>query len=376
MFTRDEALGTRQWAGSTFFDPDTREITFYYTAVGRPDAASLAEDDPPREISIHNEAAGRPLTEQRLASVTASLAASEEGVRLLRFRASTASSARPMASGHDTMEDLSRERRPSTASAIPNTWSIRSPEASTCCSRRTARASRDRTTCVVGMMTRADDGEWAARPAADRLDGCQLAAGAAPCGLPRRRGPTCSSRRTTSPFATGLNAPRGLYGFHSASGRLTGRWTPLNEHGLVAANPRIDPAQVYSFLVLPDGARDELHERDLGLRARPRQRGPHVRRRARPDVPARLRRERRPPSPRRTMRAEGAAAAVLAAVLAIGGAQALSLEMDRLVLDAPEGWPAIVAPNAAPALRAARGRWRLGGCASTATPPSARASRP
>jgi levansucrase len=86
IFEREEALGSRQWAGSTFYDPETQEVTFYYTAVGRPDAPSIDDDMPDRAISIHNEAAGRPLTEQRLAMVTASVSASDDGHRLRRFR--------------------------------------------------------------------------------------------------------------------------------------------------------------------------------------------------------------------------------------------------------------------------------------------------
>ncbi|WP_372425663.1 LamG-like jellyroll fold domain-containing protein [Salinarimonas chemoclinalis] len=43
------------------------------------------------------------------------------------------------------------------------------------------------------------------------------------------------------------------------------------------------------------------------------------------------------------MRAERVAAAILAAVLAAGGASALPLEGERLVLAAPDGWPALVA---------------------------------
>jgi hypothetical protein len=56
-FTRD---GEWRPGGVIFYDPETQEVTFYYTAVGRPDAGGIDDDMPDRAISIHNEAAGRP----------------------------------------------------------------------------------------------------------------------------------------------------------------------------------------------------------------------------------------------------------------------------------------------------------------------------
>ncbi|RBW70755.1 glycoside hydrolase family 68 protein [Bacillus taeanensis] len=52
-------------------------------------------------------------------------------------------------------------------------------------------------------------------------------------------------------FASGLNAPEGLYGFTSES--LFGGYQPLNESGLVIANPTDNPYQAYSWMVMPNG---------------------------------------------------------------------------------------------------------------------------
>jgi len=52
-------------------------------------------------------------------------------------------------------------------------------------------------------------------------------------------------------FAPGLNAPEGLYGFVSSS--LRGAYEPLNESGLVIANPINQPYQAYSWIVMPNG---------------------------------------------------------------------------------------------------------------------------
>ena len=54
-------------------------------------------------------------------------------------------------------------------------------------------------------------------------------------------------------FAPGLEngpGPDGLYGF--AAGSLRGNYRPLNDGGLVVANPPQEPNQAYSWLVLPD----------------------------------------------------------------------------------------------------------------------------
>jgi levansucrase len=52
-------------------------------------------------------------------------------------------------------------------------------------------------------------------------------------------------------FASGLSAPEGLYGFTSDS--LIGGYQPLNDSGLVIANPTDNPYQAYSWMVMPNG---------------------------------------------------------------------------------------------------------------------------
>lgn len=52
-------------------------------------------------------------------------------------------------------------------------------------------------------------------------------------------------------FATNLSAPEGLYGFMSKT--LIGGYKPLNESGLVIANPTDNPYQAYSWMVMPNG---------------------------------------------------------------------------------------------------------------------------
>lgn len=51
-------------------------------------------------------------------------------------------------------------------------------------------------------------------------------------------------------FHPDVSGPTGLYGF--VSDRLDGNWEPLNESGLVFANPAAEPFQAYSWLVMQD----------------------------------------------------------------------------------------------------------------------------
>ncbi|WP_345243195.1 glycoside hydrolase family 68 protein [Pontibacillus salipaludis] len=52
-------------------------------------------------------------------------------------------------------------------------------------------------------------------------------------------------------FSPGIEGPDGLYGFTADS--LYGNYEPLNESGLVVANPEDNPFQAYSWIVLPNG---------------------------------------------------------------------------------------------------------------------------
>lgn len=57
----------------------------------------------------------------------------------------------------------------------------------------------------------------------------------------------CTNRRTFHPAG---KVPTGLYGFVAPA--LTGPYEPLNDSGLVVANPPEQPEQAYAWLVLPD----------------------------------------------------------------------------------------------------------------------------
>lgn len=105
---------------------------------------------------------------------------------------------------------------------------------------------------AVGLMTRNDDGEWDLEPP------ILISAGVnsqldRPHVVLREDGLYLFFSTHDFTFSPEVYGPRGLYGFRAASGDIRGRLQPLNAHGLVAANPTNVPAQVYSYLVLPDG---------------------------------------------------------------------------------------------------------------------------
>ena len=250
IFEREQALGSRQWAGSTFYDPDTQQVTFYYTATGTPDAESLDDDETDREISIHNEAAGRPSVEQRLAQVTASVSSSDDGIAFNDF------------GEHEIIAEADGRLYDTIGTYLASeaVYGFRDPEymVDPHTGREhilfTANAAgvAGPYNGVVGLLTKSDEGDW------DLEAPLIVSMGVSsqlerPHVIYREDGAYLFFSTHDFTFSPEVHGPRGLYGFHSPTGSLKGRWIPLNEHGLVAANPPEAMAQTYSYLVLPDG---------------------------------------------------------------------------------------------------------------------------
>ena len=225
-------------------------MTFYYTATGRPDAASIADDMPDREISIHNESAGRPSTEQRLAMVTASVSASADGIAFDSFGA------------HEIIAEADGRLYDTQGTYLSSAavYGFRDPEylldphtgREHVLFTANAAGVAGPYNGAVGLLTRADSGAWELQPPLIVSMGVnsQLER---PHVIYREGGAYLFFSTHDFTFGPEVHGPRGLYGFHSATGSLQGRWVPLNKHGLVAANPREAMGQMYSFLVLPDG---------------------------------------------------------------------------------------------------------------------------
>lgn len=250
IFSREEALGSRQWAGSTVFDPDANTATFYYTAVGALDAPSLEADEPPRDYAVHHPAAGRPNTEQRLAAVTATVVVGPEGVSFEN------------PGEHRMLMEADGRLYSTEETYVADTviYGFRDPEyvldQATGEERILFTANAAGVTGpsdgAIGMATRTDDGGWRLEPPI--LVSVNVSAQLERPHVVYRDGGVYLFFSTHDfTFAEGIAGPRGLYGFWNPDGTLTGRFTPLNGHGLVAANPIGLAQQAYSFLVLPDG---------------------------------------------------------------------------------------------------------------------------
>lgn len=250
IFTRAEGLGSRQWAGSAVHDPDTGEVTFYYTAVGDPDAPSIDEDPAPGPVSVFNEAIGRPSTVQRLAAATGTVAVTEDGVAF-----NDVGDHRIIGEADGFWYDTYETYLASTA-----VYGFRDPEywlnpltgEEHILFTGNAGGQAGPYNGAVGLMTRAEDGEWELEPP------ILISAGVnsqleRPHVVMRDDGLYLFFSTHDFTFSDQVGGPRGLYGFRAASGDIRGRLLPLNGHGLVAANPQSAPEQVYSFLVLPDG---------------------------------------------------------------------------------------------------------------------------
>jgi levansucrase len=250
VFSRQDGLGSRQWAGSAFYDAEAGEVTFYYTAVGDPEAPNLEEDPPPGPVSIFNEAIGRPSTVQRLASATATVAVTDDGVA---FDNVGNHQVIGEADGfwYDTYE---------TYLASEAVYGFRDPEywrnpvtgEEHVLFTGNAAGVPGPYNGAVGVMTRNGDGDWELEPPILISTGVnsQLER---PHVVTREDGLYLFFSTHDFTFSPEVAGPRGLYGFRSESASIRGRLTPLNGHGLVAANPVSAPEQVYSFLVLPDG---------------------------------------------------------------------------------------------------------------------------
>jgi len=250
VFSREEALGSRQWAGSSTYDAETGRATFYYTAVGAPDAASLEADTPPLAYPPNHPAHGRPSTVQRMAAVTAAVTSGPQGVTFDDF-----GDHQIILEADGTLyQTHEQSRTDQVIYGMRDPWFWREPATGDDYILFTANAAFAPGTHngVVGVARANDDGAWELLPPI-------LGAPGVSSQLERphlvRRGEQLYLLFSTHAFtfADGLSGPEGLYGFVSHTGRLQGPWEPLNGSGLVAGNPSSSPTMTYSYLVLPDG---------------------------------------------------------------------------------------------------------------------------
>ena len=229
-----EALnpGSREWAGSTVYDPYTGALTVFYTATGRRGEAS-------------------PSFEQRLFQTTGQLLI-ENG------QASTTGWSEPFENiiSDDYHYVVAREveGRVGFIKAFRDPYHFRDPADGKDYLLFTAslKASSSEYNGVIGIaLANGDDfAEWTLLPPLLSADGLnnemERPVLRAHDGLYYAFWST--QRRTFAP--DGPSGPNGLYGMVAET--LFGPYRPLNGSGLVAANPLDEPLQSYSWWVTQD----------------------------------------------------------------------------------------------------------------------------
>lgn len=254
VWSDGEALGGRQWAGSSVLDPSTGQVRLFYTALGdlpsNEQLTSGPASDPYEDV---NWTGGANLSSgpdrQQMVETTAELEMSDGRPTLTssgehtivltadgaiyRTAAQAAESDQPYVFRDPWwFRDLDTGREYLLFSASP------------------AFLTGSSAGGVVGLAAK-DDGDWVP------LQPLLVAAGVN--SQLERPHLVIEGDRTYLfvsshgfSFLDGIDGPPGLYGFVSEQG-LGGRFVPINDSGLVMANPAAAEQQSYSWIVLPDG---------------------------------------------------------------------------------------------------------------------------
>ncbi|WLR51200.1 glycoside hydrolase family 68 protein [Bacillus tianshenii] len=253
-FDKEDAFGSRQWAGSAMLD-DNGKIHLFYTATGRKDDDKLTY-------------------EQRLAKASGEINVNKSGVHLENWGEHKII-LKPKGKYYQTME----QSEGGIIYAFRDPWFYKDPKTGkeyilfegnspgkaseqTCQphnigdedyrQNHTAPDGSAQYNGNVGIAVAEDDSmnNWEMLPPLLEAD----------CVNQQLERPHIvnkggqyylfvDSHKFT--FAPGLKGVDGLYGF--TSDRLDGDYKPLNESGLVIANPKNNPFQAYSWIVLPNG---------------------------------------------------------------------------------------------------------------------------
>lgn len=252
-----DALGGRQWAGSAMIDPDTMQVTMYYTALGDlPSNETLTggpATDPYEDVywtGGDNIESGGP-NRQQMVAVTAELSLDGDAPSLADM------------GDHEIILTADGEiyRTADQAAALEapyvfrDPWWFQDPDTGReylLFSASPAFLTDDAAGGVVGLAMLGDDGNW--MPLQPILASPGVNNQLERPHLVRRDGLTYLFVSTHGfSFLGDLDAPPGLYGFVSNDG-LGSQFTALNDGGLVLATPASAEQQTYSWVVLPSGA--------------------------------------------------------------------------------------------------------------------------
>lgn len=242
VFPEGTALGDRQWAGSAVYDPLTSRIELFYTALGE----LPANPDQPSSTAAQDSAISR----QEIAHTSAAVTSTPEGLVLQDF---TPHELILTADGEFyATAELANETGALYVYRDP--WYFEDPESNNrylLFSATVGFQPGPKSGAVGIAVWLEEDQEWrnlspllAALETNSQLERPHIVYRDEEYYL------FFSSHEFT--FAEQDPGPEGLYGFHA--GNLRGNYLPLNDGGLVLANPESAPLQTYSYTVLPGGS--------------------------------------------------------------------------------------------------------------------------
>lgn len=248
VFPSDEALGSRQWAGSAKYDPETNTASFFYTAVGG--EGTEGTEVLPASFPQGDPAEGRPPVDQTIAVVESQVETGDDGVTFTEFGEHREIL---VADGeiYQTIDDAVTDE---VIYGFRDPWAFEDPDSGDRYLLFTGNAAFDPgpQNGVVGVARETGDGSWNLEPpivAAPEVSS-QLER---PHLVWRDDGAYLFWSTHSFTFAEPGAGPEGLYGMVAPSGDWKGQYVPLNRGGLVAGNPEAAPTQTYSYLVLPSG---------------------------------------------------------------------------------------------------------------------------
>ena len=221
--------GSREWSGSAIVNAAHDEVTLYFTAAGH------------RGERI-------PSFDQRLFETRATLSVTDGVPRLSGWSPCIES---VLADGQVYARDMTGGGGIGTIKAFrdPAWFCDPADGAEYLIFAASFAASTSPWNGMVGLARR-EAGRWALRPALITADGVNNEL-ERPHIVYHQGQYYCFWSTQRKVFATdGPTGPTGLYGMVAES--IAGPWLPLNETGLVFANPSAAPIQAYSWLVLGD----------------------------------------------------------------------------------------------------------------------------
>jgi levansucrase len=248
IFPVEGASGSRQWAGSTMYDPATRTIYVFYTATGRK-GEQITPGNGCGSGCVNRPGQNEPNYDQVIMLATARLTADSSTVRFEGWQHRQIMQADGViykpATGKDEAGTVRAFRDPSYF-RDPNTGRVYL----TFMARWTGPSDQTYDSCIGMAVATSDDlTQWRLLPPVLSSPGVNNELERPSIVYANGRYHLFIATHIEK-FKPPLVAPEALYGW--VSSRLGGPYTPLNGTALVASNPPEHPYMHYSWIVQND----------------------------------------------------------------------------------------------------------------------------